>query len=206
MMQNDLRTLHLTLLNYALERGYSYKRWQTIANTILFKDPDNVRLHRTRVIHIYEADFNLALGIKWRIQMYQAEALAALNDGQYGSRPRRNATDPVFIEELQCEISRATRRSVVLINYDALACFDRMIQNAAMIVSRKFGVPLPVTQANAVTLERAEFRVRTELGLAPKGYVHSDSKPIYGTGQGSANSPAIWCFHDFNTGGILFPG
>ncbi|KAI2509161.1 hypothetical protein MHU86_5280 [Fragilaria crotonensis] len=106
MMQNDLRTLHLNLLNYALERGYSYKRWQTIANTILFKDPDNVRLHRTRVIHIYEADFNLALGIKWRIQMYQAEALAALNDGQYGSRPRRNATDPVFIEELQCEISR----------------------------------------------------------------------------------------------------
>ncbi|KAI2503535.1 hypothetical protein MHU86_10917 [Fragilaria crotonensis] len=194
MMQNDLRTLHLNLLNYALERGYSYKRWQTIANTILFKDPDNVRLHRTRVIHIYEADFNLALGIKWRIQMYQAEALAALNDGQYGSRPRRNATDPVFIEELQCEISRATRRSVVLINYDALACFDRMIQNAAMIVSRKFGVPLPVTQANAVTLERAEFRVRTELGLAPNGYVHSDSKPIYGTGQGSANSPAIWCF------------
>ncbi|KAI2508519.1 hypothetical protein MHU86_5918 [Fragilaria crotonensis] len=168
MMQNDLRTLHLNLLNYALERGYSYKRWQTIANTILFKDQDNVRLHRTRVIHIYEADFNLALGIKWRIQMYQAEALAALNDGQYGSRPRRNATDPVFIEELQCEISRATRRSVVLINYDALACFDRMIQNAAMIVSRKFGVPLPVTQANAVTLERAEFRVRTELGLAPK--------------------------------------
>ncbi|KAI2492927.1 hypothetical protein MHU86_21605 [Fragilaria crotonensis] len=82
MMQHDLRTLHLTLLNYALERGYSYKRWQTIANTILFKDQDNVRLHRTRVIHIYEADFNLALGIKWRIQMYQAEALAALNDGQ----------------------------------------------------------------------------------------------------------------------------
>ncbi|KAI2501501.1 hypothetical protein MHU86_12946 [Fragilaria crotonensis] len=163
MMQNDLRTLHLNLLNYALERGYSYKRWQTIANTILFKDPDNVRLHRTRVIHIYEADFNLALGIKWRIQMYQAEALAALNDGQYGSRPRRNATDPVFIEELQCEISRATRRSVVLINYDALACFDRMIQNAAMIVSRKFGVPLPVTQANAVTLEsgvQGPYRIR----------------------------------------------
>ncbi|KAI2502879.1 hypothetical protein MHU86_11548 [Fragilaria crotonensis] len=193
-MQDDLRNLHLTLLNYALERGYSYRRWQTIANTILFKDQDNVRLHRTRVIHIYEADFNLALGIKWRIHMYQAEALAALNDGQYGSRPRRNATDPVFIEELQCEISRATRRSVALINYDALACFDRIIPNEAMIVSRKFGVPLSVTQANALTLEKAEFRVRTELGLAPSGYSHSLDMPIYGTGQGSANSPAIWCF------------
>lgn len=126
--------------------------------------------------------------------MYQAEALAALNDGQYGSRPQRNATDPVFIEELQCEISRATRRSVALINYDARACFDWIIQNKAMIVSRKFGVPLPVTQANALTLEKAVFRVRTELGLAPTGYSHTVDAPIYGTGQGSANSPAIWCF------------
>jgi hypothetical protein len=59
--QQDLFEFHLTMINYALERGYSFSRWQTIANTILFKDPDNVRIHRTRVIHIYEADFNLAL-------------------------------------------------------------------------------------------------------------------------------------------------
>ena len=193
-MQADLFSLHLTMLNYALERGYSYRRWQTIANTILFKDEDNVRLHRTRVIHIYEADFNLALGIKWRIAMYQAEAFAALNDGQYGSRPRRNATDPVFIEELQCEISRATRKPVALTNYDATACYDRIIPSIGMLVSRKFGVPLSVTQSNARTLEKAEYRVRTELGLAPSGYKHSSDTPIYGTGQGSANSPAIWCF------------
>ncbi|KAI2490869.1 hypothetical protein MHU86_23692 [Fragilaria crotonensis] len=193
-MQLELRSLHLNLLNYALERGYSYRRWQTIANTILFKDDDNVRLHRTRVIHIYEADFNLALGIKWRIAMYQAEALAALNDGQYGSRPRRNAIDPVFIEELQCEISRATRKPVVLTNYDATACYDRIIPSVGMLASRKFGVPYSVTQTNATTLEKAEYRVRTELGLAPTGYTHSTEMPIYGTGQGSANSPAIWCF------------
>lgn len=193
-MQNELRAVHLALLNYALERGYSYRRWQTIANTILFKDEDNVRLHRTRVIHIYEADFNLALGIKWRIAMYQAEALAVLNEGQFGSRPRRNATDPVFMEELQCEISRATRKPVVLTNYDATACYDRIIPSIGMLVSRKFGVPFQVTQTNAETLEKAEYRIRTELGLAPTGYSHSDDMPIYGTGQGSANSPAIWCF------------
>jgi hypothetical protein len=61
--QADIFELHLSLLNYSLERGYSYKRWQTIANTILFKDSDNVCLHRTRVILIYKADFNVALGV-----------------------------------------------------------------------------------------------------------------------------------------------
>ena len=95
--QSELRSLHLLLINYALERGYSFSRWRTIANTILFKDDDNVRLHRTRVIHIDEADFNFALGIKWRVSMHQAEAFRTLNDGQYGSRPRRIALDPVFI-------------------------------------------------------------------------------------------------------------
>jgi hypothetical protein len=99
--QRALRHLHLTLINYALERGYSYRRWQKVANTILFKDTDNVRLHRTRVIHIYEADFNLCLGVKWRAAMHQAEDSNLLNAGQYGSRPYRNASDPVFIEEMQ---------------------------------------------------------------------------------------------------------
>ena len=63
-MQNKLLALHVTMLNYALERGYAYDRWKLVTNTVLFKDKDNVRLHRTRVIHIYEADYNLTLGFK----------------------------------------------------------------------------------------------------------------------------------------------
>jgi hypothetical protein len=84
-MHQELRWLHLSMLNYALERGYSYQRWQSILNMALFKDDDNIRIHRTRVIlHIYEADYNLMLGLKWRVAVYQAEALKALNEGQYG--------------------------------------------------------------------------------------------------------------------------
>ena len=192
--QNSLFHLHLNLINYALRTGYSFKRWQTIANTILFKDLDNVRLHRTRVIHIYEADYNLALGVKWRSAMHHAEDHDLLNDGQYGSRPKRNATDPVLIEELQCEISRATRKPVILTNYDATACYDRIIPNLGMLASQKYGVPTTVTTMNASTLHKAEYKVRTELGIAPTGYHHEPTFPIYGTGQGSANSPAIWCF------------
>jgi hypothetical protein len=193
-MQQQLFELHLNLLNYALKRGYLYRRWQTIANAILFKDADNVRIHRTRVIHIYEADFNLALGLKWRAAIHQAEDNQQLNDGQYGSRPRRNAIDPVLIEEAQFEISRASRKMFVQTNFDASSCYDRIIPNLAMVASRKYGVTEESTVLNATTLEKAEYRIRTELGLAPNGYSHSEVHPIYGTGQGSANSPAIWCF------------
>ena len=191
--QQALLDLQLTMLNYALERGYAYDRWKTIANTILFKDPDNNRIHRTRVIHIYESDYNLILGIKWREAMYRAEEANGLNDGQYGSRARRCAPDPVLIEELQCEISRATRKPVVLVNYDALACYDRIPMTVASLISRKFGIPSEVARLNSHTLETAEYRLRTELGLAPTGYRHEEGHPIYGSGQGSANSPGIWC-------------
>jgi hypothetical protein len=192
--QAEIRTLHLQLINYALERGYSFQRWQNVANTILFKDKDNVRVHRTRVIHIYEADFNLCLGIKWRVALRQAEDLKLLNDGQYGSRSYRNAIDPVFLEELQFEMSRATWKSLILTNYDAMACFDRIIPSIAAIVSQKYGVAKSVVKTNTHMLENATYRIRTDSGLTDKGYKHEPSNPMYGTGQGSANSPAIWCF------------
>jgi hypothetical protein len=71
-MHQTLAWVHLSLLNYA----YSYTRSQHIANTmIVFKDRGCVKIHRTRVIHIYEADLNLMLGLKWRVALYQSKAL-----------------------------------------------------------------------------------------------------------------------------------
>jgi hypothetical protein len=80
----------------------------------------------------YEADYNLFLGIKWMEAMHQAEDLRLLYEGQFGSRPFRNATEPVFIEELQLEISRATRKPVVLTNYDATACYTSCVWICAL--------------------------------------------------------------------------
>ena len=126
-MQQEIRTLHLQLINYALERGYSYRRWQTVANAMLFKETGNIKIHRTRVIHIYEADFNLCMGLKWRNAVFQAEDMDKLNQGQYGGRTRCTASDPVLIEELQMDISRVTRKTLVQTNHDATSCYDRII-------------------------------------------------------------------------------
>jgi len=161
---------------------------------MLFKDENNYKIHRIRVIHIYEADYNLILAVKWRQALYHAEKLNWLNPGQYGSRPRRNAWDPVFLEVYQTEISRASRKSLIQTNYDASSCYDRIIPNLAALVSQKFGVASTVVLVNTRTLEKAQYKIRTELGLSDSGYQHCMAHPIYGTGQGSSNSPIIWCF------------
>jgi hypothetical protein len=193
-MQQEILDVHLSLLNYALTRGYAFHRWRKVANTILLKDPGVVKIHRTRVIHMYEADYNLAMGLKWRATIFQADIQKILHNGQFGSRPDRNAIDPVFIEEMQLELSRLTRKTIAQTNHDATACYDRIAPNLAVLASRVFGVSKEATACNARTLEQASYHVRTELGMAEHRYQHTADAPIYGTGQGSGNSPAIWCF------------
>jgi exonuclease III len=192
--QRELLDLHVTMMNYALSRGYSYTRWQTVANTMILKEVGNFKIHRTRVIHIYEADYNLILGVKWRKALHSAESKGILNSGQFGSRPSRNAHDPVFIELLQREISIVSRRALIQTNYDATSCYDRIIPNLAAVVSQKFGVPSSVVLVNTKTLEHALYKLKTELGISETGYQHCTAYPIFGTGQGSGNSPIIWCF------------
>ena len=55
--REEILSVHWKMINYALERGYSYRRWQQVANAMLFKEPGNIKIHRTRVIHLYEADY-----------------------------------------------------------------------------------------------------------------------------------------------------
>jgi hypothetical protein len=62
--QERLIQAQLSLLNYALSFGHSFTRWKTIVNVMIQKDPGNSKIHRLRVIHIYEADYNLLLGVK----------------------------------------------------------------------------------------------------------------------------------------------
>lgn len=75
-----------------------------------------------------------------------------------------------------------------------MACYDRIVPSVAMLASRKFGVAPWVTKMNATALQKAEYEIRTEMGMLPSGYSHERAHPVYGTGQGSSNSSAIWFF------------
>ncbi len=92
--QDALLTATASLLNYALKYQYTYERWTKVANIMLQKDPNNPRIHRLRVIHIYEADYNLLLAIKWRQAMHHAEDNLLLNDGALWKSTRSLGTRP----------------------------------------------------------------------------------------------------------------
>ena len=183
---------HVTLLNYALHFGHSYERWKRIVNAMLEKDPGNPRIHRLRVIHLYEWDFNLILCVKWRQLLHHVCDNGLINPACYGTMPGHSSLDPVFIKEMEYEISRLTRRPLVHFDNDATSCYDRIPCFLANLASRKYGMHKKVCIVQAKTLEQAKYYLRTKFGISAEYAEHTQECPWFGTGQGSGNSPFYW--------------
>ena len=161
---------------------------------MLLKDPGQPKIHRLRIIHLYEADYNLLLAVKWRATMHNAEEQHLLNPGLYGCRKSRSAQDPVFIENLQNEIYRTSMKTAINYDLDTTSCYDRIIPAVANICSRRMGISNKVATLNSRALQATKYKLKTSLGTSTSGYQHNSASPIYGTGQGSGNAPQIWNF------------
>jgi hypothetical protein len=190
--QQDLFAAHLSLVNYALQHGYSYQRWKSIVTVMIEKDPGNTKIHRLRVIHLYEFDLGACMAILWKDMLASSEKRGTINDGQYGGRQGREATNLALAEELKIDICLASRKSLVNFDNDAASCYDRILAPIASLIGRKKGLHRLVTLVHATTLKEAKYKLKTALGVSDAEYSHEDAFPIYGTGQGSTNSPIIW--------------
>ena len=87
------------IVNIALKRGITLKRWCRVNNVLIEKDSNNPTLHRLRIIHIIEADYNLATKILWaRRMMPKAEKSKLLTDSSWGLRRIRSAQDTCTVK------------------------------------------------------------------------------------------------------------
>jgi hypothetical protein len=185
---------HLLLLNYALQYGYSFDSWKMVVNTMLEKEPGNPRIHRLRVIHLYEADYNLILAVKWRQLLRFACDKGYINDNLFGSQPGKEALDCCFLRELEYEITRLTRKPIVHFDNDATSCYDRIPVFIANVISRKYGMDRRVCIVQGRTLAEAKYYLKTKLGISESYIQHCRAHPFFGNGQGAGDSPQKWLF------------
>jgi hypothetical protein len=61
-----------------------------------------------------------------------------------------------------------------------------------MIACRRLGMPEHAIQCQAETLRRMRYSVKHTYGTSQQEYTGSPTEPLFGTGQGSGASPAIW--------------
>jgi hypothetical protein len=192
--QTEIAQVIVQLINFCIQRGHVLDRWKQIVNTMIFKDEGVYHIHRLRVIHIYEADFNLLLAVKWRELVSSADQAGLINKGQYGGRPGHEAASLALLEELRIDLTYLTRRTLITFDNDAASCYDRIIPAFASLINRKYGLHRQVAVVHGRTLQEARYKLRTAVGISESEYSHSTQFPLYGSGQGSGNSPALWLF------------
>jgi hypothetical protein len=163
-----------------------------VVNFLLAKEPGISRCHKLRVIHLYEADLNALIGIKWRQLIHHVTDDRLLSPWQCGGFPGREAHTPVLLEELTWEITRASRRPLLCMDFNASSCYNRIIPSLSSLVSRSYRQHRKTCFIHVQFLCKAKFKLKTKLGLSNVSYSHCHANPIYGTGQGSSCSPPIW--------------
>ena len=67
-----------------------------------------------------------------------------------------------------------------------------MIPSLVSLNNRAYGLPVELAKLHGATLESTRYSLRTSRGISDSYYSHNDDFPIYGTGQGSGNSPVLW--------------
>jgi len=79
----QIMELHSLMLQTAYDNEHVYKRWEYILTCMLGKDSGIPRLHRLRIIHLYECDLNLLFSLFFRELDQHCEDNYLMNKGIY---------------------------------------------------------------------------------------------------------------------------
>jgi hypothetical protein len=194
IIQDDTLLRCLTkFLDIVVQRGISPSRWQQAINVMIEKDAGRPRINRLRIIHLFEADFNFVLKLLWGHRLVRhANDLKLLNSGQYGSVPGKTAMELVMLNQISNDICQTNKFNIIRFDNDASACYDRILVPLGMLAARRCGMPDNAVRLHADTLAAMNYKVKTAFGTSDKHYTSQQDEPLFGTGQGSGASPAVW--------------
>jgi hypothetical protein len=193
ILDDDITQLHVDMLNLPIQLGFAPERWTHSVTPMIEKDEGKPFLTRLRVIHLFEADYNLFLKILFGKRMVSnGERCHALNDQQHGSRPRRMTMDALFLARLEKDLIRQTKTNAAHMDNDATGCYDRIIVSLGMLACRRLGMPTSVIRCQTDALLFMRYAVKHVYGISSTEYHSTLLEPLFGTGQGSGASPAIW--------------
>jgi hypothetical protein len=153
MSENILRTIYNIMMS-AIKLGEPIDRWKKITTCMIEKTVGVAKINKLRVIHIFEADYNLILKCMWaRKAVWESHKKNLLNVSQAGSRPGGRAIEVAVQKEMKYTYAKLTRTPLATIDNGAKSCFDRILCNIAMLVSQYYGVPIDYCKLQSTTLQ-----------------------------------------------------
>jgi hypothetical protein len=191
-IRSQIQMVQAHVINIPTKIGFSPRRWQTVINAMLEKIPGKPFLHKLRVIHILEADYNLTLkNIFGRRLMRNCERHGTLGELQDGFRKGRSTTRTLLHNEIVNDYNKRLRIDNFIGMTDISACFDRILPAIISLLNRRNGCPKEAVRMHALTLEAATYYLKSQFGVSQQGYSNKTG-PVYGNGQGAGDSPSQW--------------
>jgi hypothetical protein len=115
----------------ASRKGFYLKRWTKVVNVMIYKSPGCRELEKLRIIHLFEADFNLIIGLLLcRRAMYHAAENGWIHRGQY-CKPAGECNDAVMLKILYNHIAHIIKTPMGQFECNATACFYRIKHQAS---------------------------------------------------------------------------
>jgi hypothetical protein len=181
------------IMNLAIQETCVLTRWQTVHNFMLEKIPGTPLIDKLRVIHIYEADWNMILRyfIAHKLKQKTMQEKTGTT-AQVGGRPGCSSIDVATKTVLTYETSRLQRTNAAVIYNDAKACYDRIVENIGNMALMREGLNPKVAKIHAATMQKIKYYVKHKLGIGSKPNQHMHPKPVLGNGQGAADSGDKW--------------
>ena len=135
-----LQVIH-TLLSLCIAHGFYLRRWTSVISVMIYKKAGSIALEDLRIIGLFEAEFNLAIGILFgRRAIFHQIDNKHMHQDQYG-RPGVKCQDVAFAKILQYHVSKYTQTPMGNFESDAEACFDRIMMAFALLCFSIWGAP-----------------------------------------------------------------
>lgn len=96
--------------------------------------------------------------------------------------------DPVQLEILQLNNSRIACRYYGQINYNARACYNRILPNLAAMANHTHGISDSIVKLHFKLLQNMVNKIQIEVAQRVQVKNEQDN-PVLGTGQGSEKMP-----------------
>ena len=124
ILDDEVAQLLVDMINFPITpHGFAPDRWTHSFTPLNKKEEGKPYLTRLRLIHLFEADYNLFLKIMYGQQMVKnGERNHAMNDQQHGSRPRCMTTDALFLVQFEKDLIRQLKVNSAHMDNDATGC------------------------------------------------------------------------------------
>ena len=192
--QLDFSSLFADILNISVTSQTILPRW-TQVNSILLPKDDGCRVHRYRLLHLYEADLNLYLKIVLARRVRDRTEKGSIGDEQWGGRKAKSAPDMGLTTVLTFDYCQMSTTPLGYVDLDAAACYDRIIRSIAILGFVKFGAHPQFSTWYLTLMDQMKHYLVMIYGVDPKSFPKNDLQ-FEGVGQGSTTAGTAWTILD----------